>query len=68
MVYIACDGVLSTGAGGEVLCSGSWVSVASPVFTFAELGTADIAALVSSGLVVVILAYGFRVLRRQMGF
>lgn len=68
MVYLSCDGVLSTGPSGEPLCSGSWVGVESPVFQFAELGTDDLALLIGAGLVTMILAFGFKTIRRQMGF
>jgi hypothetical protein len=69
MEFPICDGTVSTGVGGEVLCSGSWLgSTTGPVLTLAELSTTDIAALVAAGFVTMALAYGFKILRKSMGF
>lgn len=69
MEFPVCDGSISTGGGGELLCSGVWLGTTDgPVLTLAELGTSDIAALLGAGLVTMVLAYGLRVIRKQMGF
>ena len=70
MEFLTCvDGVISTGAGGEALCSGTWVGVADGItLTLAELSLSDLALLLAAGLVTFIFAYTFKVVRKQMGF
>lgn len=66
MQYLACDGSITLDGSGQPLCSGDWV--ASAGITLAEMTAGDVAALVSAGLVTMCLAYGFRLMRKQMGF
>ena len=69
MEFPVCDGSVSTGAGGELLCSGVWLGTTDgPVLTLAELSSTNIAALLSAGLVTLVIAYSLRVLRKQLGF
>lgn len=69
MQFLVCDGTITTGASGEPLCSGSWVgSTDGPVLTLAELGASDVAALLGAAMVTMAIAWGLRVLRKQLGF
>jgi hypothetical protein len=69
MEFAACDGSLSVGSGGEILCAGNWVFIEDGVtLTLAELAPADLAALLAAALVTLALAFGLRVIRKQMGF
>lgn len=69
MEFLVCDGTITNGAGGEPVCSGSWMGTTDgPVLTLAELSSSDVAVLLGAAMVTMALAYGLRVIRKQMGF
>ena len=69
MEFLTCEGTITLDVNGAPVCSGTWIGVADGVtLSLAELSGADLAALLSAGLVTMCLAFGFRVLRKSMGF
>lgn len=65
--YLYCPGPITADVNGVPACASGWVVVDSPSFTLAELSTTDLAALMGAALVVLALAYGFKVLRKTLG-
>ena len=66
-MYTYCQGTISTGPAGEAVCSVPWVMVESPVFELAELSPANLASLMAASLVLVSIAFVFKMVRKQMG-
>jgi len=67
MEYLSCPGPITFTP--DATCAAGWVAVDGAVtLTLSELSTSNLAALIASALVVMCIAYGFKVLRKHMGY
>lgn len=72
MAYAYCDGSMSAGGGGEVICSGTWQEVATDQVLAAysdasSLSSEDFAELFGAAVLILVTAFCLRYVRRMFG-